>query len=138
DDLTTGLLMRAALEEVGYRVRVARRLSEARAMVRDQAPDLLVLDGLLPDGTGVDFVAELRKSGLQLEVVFLSAFFRDLKSFQKLRQSCGVSDVLHKPVRPDTLVKTVTHLILRSGRTGHSLGHDRGAAVTHPRHPSPA
>src|SRR5438067_1157065 len=60
DDRTTRLMLAATVANAGYRVLQAARVEEARRILAEQAPDLLIVDGLLPDGTGLDFITELR------------------------------------------------------------------------------
>ncbi len=50
---------RRIFEKAGYGVRTATTLAAARRQLLDTAPDLMVLDILLPDGSGLDFCAEL-------------------------------------------------------------------------------
>ncbi len=116
DDRTTRLILVSALRSAGYRVREAGRLDEARRLLAEETPDLLVVDGLLPDGTGMDLIAECRARYLKMEFIFLSAFFRDFRSFQSLRGNLAVQEVLHKPVTPQKLVGTVAKLLLSSDR----------------------
>ena len=103
DDRTTRLLLTTILREQNIEVLEASRLSEAD-MLLEQAPDVILLDGLLPDGTGLEFLQSLRQRGVQTPVIFLSSFFRDMQSFQKLTSELKVASILHKPVNPDRLV----------------------------------
>jgi len=62
DEPHIGLVLRPYLEQLGYRVSFARSLAEARAAVGSGSalPDGLLLDLHLPDGSGLDFLRELR------------------------------------------------------------------------------
>ena len=74
DEPHIGLLLRPHLEELGYRVSLARNLAEARAALA--APcDGLLLDLHLPDGSGLDFLRELRSTQTRrtLPVMVLTA-----------------------------------------------------------------
>jgi DNA-binding response OmpR family regulator len=48
------------LEGQGHEIWTARRLEEARALVRQVSPDMILLDVMLPDGSGFDFCREIR------------------------------------------------------------------------------
>jgi len=48
------------LRHEGYAVATAYTLADARAAIRTQTPQLVVLDVRLPDGSGLDLLAELR------------------------------------------------------------------------------
>ncbi len=62
DEPHIGLLLRPRLEDLGYRVSLARTLGAARlALAGDSGSvDGLLLDLHLPDGSGLDFLRELR------------------------------------------------------------------------------
>jgi two-component system, OmpR family, phosphate regulon response regulator OmpR len=62
DEPHIGLLLRPQLEQMGYRVSLARTLGTARAALADRetAIDALLLDLHLPDGSGLDLLREIR------------------------------------------------------------------------------
>lgn len=62
DEPHIGLVLRPYLEQLGYRVSFARSLAEARAAVAAASPPLdgMLLDLHLPDGSGLDFLRDLR------------------------------------------------------------------------------
>src|SRR5687768_8575379 len=69
-DLAFGL--RINLEGEGFCVIVAESMREAKVAL-GQLPDLIVLDLMLPDGNGLDFLKEIRASGFDPPVIILSA-----------------------------------------------------------------
>lgn len=76
DEPHIGLVLRPFLEQLGYRVSVARTLDEARGALRaSPATDGLLLDIHLPDGSGLDFLRDLRQQGstARLPVLVLTA-----------------------------------------------------------------
>lgn len=76
DEPHIGLVLRPYLEQLGYRVSVARTLDAARSAMRAAPPtDGLLLDLHLPDGSGLDFLRDLRKQGrtARLPVLVLTA-----------------------------------------------------------------
>lgn len=107
DDPTTRLLAARLLVPHGYEVVQAGRIVEARELLRTRAISLVLVDGLLPDGTGVELITELREERPELPVVFLSAFYKDFRSYQELSKSLRVEGILHKPINPATLVAQV-------------------------------
>ncbi|GAA2140353.1 response regulator transcription factor [Nocardioides koreensis] len=58
-------------------VGIAGTLERARAMIRTTAPDVVLLDHRLPDGDGVDAIAELRALRPSMKVVVLTATASD-------------------------------------------------------------
>lgn len=65
--------------------------------------DILIVDGLLPDKSGWDILEELAGwPGRTPCTMFLSAFFRDMSSFKRLKK-LGVAKILHKPISAHAL-----------------------------------
>ncbi|HWJ41543.1 MAG TPA: response regulator, partial [Candidatus Limnocylindrales bacterium] len=60
DSLTVRMDLKGAFEGGGYACTLAATLAAGRAALQDNLFDLIVLDVLLPDGNGVDFLAELK------------------------------------------------------------------------------
>lgn len=75
DEPHIGLVLRPYLEQLGYRVSFAKTLDEARSAMRATPADGLLLDLHLPDGSGLDFLRDLRKQGdtSRLPVLVLTA-----------------------------------------------------------------
>ncbi|MBF5045495.1 response regulator [Aggregicoccus sp. 17bor-14] len=128
DDRDLQSLVTRFLQERGVRVEVARTAAEARVVLARVRLDAAVVDGLLPDMTGADFIAELRTTHPELPVLFASAFWRDLKSYELLTRQLKVQRVLHKPYSPGELWMWVQEL----------LGERAPAAVAPEEPPAPA
>ena len=60
DNIQVQLLNKPLLEAKGFAVRLAMTLAEARVALKQRTPDLIILDIRLPDGSGLDFLSELR------------------------------------------------------------------------------
>ncbi len=61
------------LNRLGCRVREATSAAEGVAELRQEQPDLLLLDIFLPDRSGWDVLRELRQSGIEVPTIILSA-----------------------------------------------------------------
>lgn len=102
---------RAELEEEGYRVFEARTLKEGNRLAREIAPDLILLDILLPDGNGLEYCREhLYKSGAC--VLFLSALNTKEDVIAGLR--AGGDDYIPKPYLMEEMLARVEALLRRS------------------------
>lgn len=87
----------------GIRVDIAGSLAEARAWAADNpAPELAVVDLGLPDGSGVDFIAEICARSPATLCVVASIFDDDAHLFPALR--AGAQGYLLKDQDPDTLI----------------------------------
>ena len=95
---------------------------EALLLLREDSQiQVIVVDGLLPDTTGIKWIEKIREDGLLLPVVFVSAFFRDLVSFRKLTKELAVAEVIHKPIDMELFAKRVRRLIPRRRRTSIAI-----------------
>ena len=83
------------LEIEGYRVAGAPTLREAQRTVLQSNPDLILLDIMLPDGSGIDFCRELRAQGLTLPIIMLTAKGQEMDKVVGLEM--GADDYVVKP-----------------------------------------
>lgn len=100
-----------ALEAQGLRVLSASKGSVARAMLEEEEPSVLVVDGLLPDVNGIDWIEALRADGFSTPIIFVSAFYRDLNTFKHLTRNLQVMKVFHKPVSVDRFAREVANVV---------------------------
>ncbi len=61
DDESISELLYWILTDAGYQVTCAASLNDARKVIDDELPDLIIADLLLPDGLGSDLVSEIRR-----------------------------------------------------------------------------
>jgi DNA-binding NarL/FixJ family response regulator len=86
----------------------AESLAEARAEVARFELDVAVLDLGLPDGSGADLIADLRRDGNEVRVLVLSASL-DPEGIEKAR-SAGADEILDKLTPVDKILATVRRL----------------------------
>lgn len=94
---TTGLgeAVREQIASDGHAVDWVQRLSHAEIAVRTTAYDLVLLDLMLPDGQGLDFLKQRRQAGDTTPVIILTA--RDQISDRIAGLNAGADDYLVKP-----------------------------------------
>lgn len=95
---------RRILEREGYVVLCAATLREARALLRENTPDVLVLDIRLPDGSGLSFCEEIRPT-TSAPVLFLTALNEKNEIIEGL--VVGGNDYITKPYDVDELLARV-------------------------------
>lgn len=109
DEPHIGLLLRPQFEALGYRVTLARTIAEARTAITP-SPDLVLLDLHLPDGSGLDFLAELRAvpATRDLKVLILTADGED-----RAAERAGAlrASLFTKPFSPSKLAARVAALL---------------------------
>ena len=79
--------------------------------------DLIILDRMLPDLGGLEVVRRLRKAGVSVPVLMLSAMGRSSDRCEGL--DAGVDDYMAKPYEPPELVARVRALHRRAAGAGH-------------------
>ena len=114
DDRKLGLFLRKGFEEQSYRAVLATDLGEAREAFFEEKFDVVVLDIGLPDGSGLDFLKELREGGDETLVIVLSA--RGQMEDRVNGLNLGADDYLAKPFGFAELLARVRSLTRRGGR----------------------
>jgi two-component system phosphate regulon response regulator PhoB len=102
------------LEQEGYEVGIAGAGATALSMARARTPDLVVLDLMLPDITGIDVCRQLRanKATAQVPVIVLTA--KDEESDRVAGFEAGADDYVVKPFSPRELLLRVGAVLRRS------------------------
>lgn len=104
DDRDLRELMRASLSVEGFEVQTAVSLSEAAALVRNDPPDVIVLDLGLPDGDGAELVQEVRRKH-SLPILVVSARHQEAQKIKLL--DAGADDYLTKPFSVSELLARI-------------------------------
>jgi two-component system OmpR family response regulator len=104
-------LLGTALRYEGYETALAGSAADAFAQVARFRPDLVVLDVMLPDGSGLDVCRRLRGDGYRAPVVFLTA--RDSVRDKVAGLRAG-DDYLTKPFSLEELVARIQAVLRRT------------------------
>jgi two-component system copper resistance phosphate regulon response regulator CusR len=115
DEFKTGEYLRLGLSEAGFVVDLARDGADGLHLALQGEYDLAILDVMLPGLDGWQIVQSLRKRGLELPVLFLTA--RDQVEDRVKGLELGADDYLVKPFSFAELLARVRS-ILRRGRGG--------------------
>ncbi len=95
DTVTLGECVREQIADDGHAVDWMLTLAQAKASVASTQYDLILLDLMLPDGKGIDFLKRLRASGDSTPVIILTAL--DQLSDRIAGLNAGADDYLIKP-----------------------------------------
>ena len=113
DNLKIQELNRELLEEAsGYNVSLAMNLAQARASIKKRSPDLIVLDIMLPDGSGLDFLKELRSTDVKTPVLLLTALSETSDEIRGIQE--GGDDYIAKPYDNGVLLVRIEALLRRA------------------------
>jgi two-component system response regulator AtoC len=89
------------LGKEGYIVHEAERAQEALSVLREQEPDIIILDQMLPDAKGIDILPEIHRIAPSLPVIILTAVDKSQTAVQALK--LGAFDYITKPVNIEEL-----------------------------------
>jgi DNA-binding response OmpR family regulator len=113
DAASAAELIRRSLERDGMQVSVVATLSEARAWLAEQVPDVMVLDVELPDGSGLDLLRDPRLGTIAPAVVLST---RQAEHDRVGGLEAGAEDYLPKPFYPRELATRVRRAATRGSQ----------------------
>ena len=110
DDVQTNvLLLKALLGKEGYGILVANNGQEALEVIRNENPDLILLDVMMPGMDGFEVAERLKSEEFRCEIpiIFLTA----LDDTQSIVNGfkLGVGDFISKPFRKEELMVRIKH-----------------------------
>jgi two-component system OmpR family response regulator len=112
DEASIRALLSATLRLTGFEVRVASGGREAMTAAAEFAPDLVVLDVMMPDLDGFAVAQNLRSSGQPVPVLFLTA--RDSVEDRISGLTVGADDYVAKPFSLEEVVLRIRAILRRS------------------------
>jgi DNA-binding response OmpR family regulator len=115
-------LLRRSLESAGHRVTAAARASTGHRLATSESFELLVIDVMLPDGSGLDLCRALRGEGIMAPILFLTA--RGEVHDRIAGLDAGADDYLRKPF-------ALAELHARIRALGRRAGHSAPARLQH-------
>jgi two-component system response regulator PilR (NtrC family) len=98
-------------EDEGWRVETAGSVAEARAAVAKNEPDLILCDLMLPDGSGIDLLREVKAASPSIAVVMITAHTSTKSAVEALK--AGAFDYIAKPFDIDELKIIVRNAVER-------------------------
>ena len=102
----------------GYHVQLAETLAKAQQIVSQTPPDIILLDIMLPDGSGLVFLRELRLS-LDIPVLLLTAL--DTSGDVVNGLAAGGDDYLSKPYDNNVLLGRIDAVLRRTYKMPEQL-----------------
>jgi DNA-binding response OmpR family regulator len=110
DEDSIALPLAAALEREGYATRVTGSASEAIALTAELQPDLMLLDVMLSDGSGLDVCREVRRHSA-MPIIMLTA--RGDETDRVVGLELGADDYVVKPFSARELVARIRAVLRR-------------------------
>ena len=115
DDPEIRKLLARYIESQGFRVLLAANCRELNDKLASHHIDLIVLDVMLPDGSGLDVCRDLRARRASVPIILLTALKEDVDRIIGLE--IGADDYLGKPFNPRELIARVRAVLRRRAET---------------------
>lgn len=110
DDNTIALGIQYALMQEGFDVDIASSIKLGSKLLEESSYNLLLLDVMLPDGTGYDICRQLRKNS-EIPIIFLTACDEEVNVIMGL--DIGGDDYMTKPFRVRELISRIKAVLRR-------------------------
>ena len=132
DDSVDRKQIRRCLETSAMAVEVdeASTISAGVAALKAAAYDLVILDHILPDGSGIDMIRQLRQSELEIPVIVTTGYGSELLVVELLRAGAFdyipkdqiTADILYRSVARAVRVRTAEQQVYRQDRLLQGIG----------------
>lgn len=105
------------LNKADFDVQCAKDVREARDLIAESMPDLILLDWMLPDMSGIDWCRQLKNdpSLNELPVILLTA--RGAEEDKVRGLEVGADDYMTKPFSPREMVARIKAVLRRAGKS---------------------
>ena len=119
DEPDTVAYLSVLLEDNGYDVISAHNVEEAMALLKDNSPDLIMVDVMMPGASGLNFVVQLRQDPRHdavpvIMVTGKAEVFQDKgRSYLDRYNVRPPEGILEKPFEHEVLLRTVERLLER-------------------------
>lgn len=108
-------MLRFSLEQSGYLVLEAEDATKGLDIVNSERPHLILLDWMLPDMTGIEFIRRLKNQSMtkQIPIIMLTARSQESDKIKGLE--VGADDYLPKPFSIKELLARIKAVLRRTG-----------------------
>ena len=115
DEFAIRDMLRMALEIAEYRCIEADNIQSAYALIVDERPDIVLLDWMLPGGSGLELLRRLKRDDTTQEVPVMMLTAKPTEDNVIQGLDVGADDYITKPFAPRELIARVRALLRRSG-----------------------
>lgn len=105
------LLARAALERAGFQVIAAGDAGEARLRLRENMPDLILMDIGLPGQDGLSLTRELKSEAETVDIPIVALTAHAMSTDRERARAAGCDGYMSKPFSPRQLVDMVSGVL---------------------------
>ena len=105
DSTVNNMLMENILSSLGYEVYSILEGSQALENIEEFRPDVIILDIMMPNKSGIDVLEDIRRQGIETPVIVISAM-KD-QELKRRALELGAADYQSKPVKMETLKNSI-------------------------------
>ena len=118
DEAAIREMISAALQMAGYRCLEADNAQNAHAIVVDHQPDIILLDWMMPDVSGIELARRLKRETAyaDIPIIMLTARSEEDNKIQGLE--AGADDYITKPFSPRELIARLKAVLRRTATAG--------------------
>lgn len=117
DDAAICEMLQAPFQKAGYEVVEAGDVRTARARLLEDPPDLILLDWMLPDTSGIDWARTLKASPVTKDIPLIMLTARSEEEDRVRGLDVGADDYVTKPFSPRELVARMKAVLRRTSPT---------------------
>jgi DNA-binding response OmpR family regulator len=112
DDTVLLMMLREMLEKASHDVTTAENGIQALNCLRNQLPDIVILDIIMPEKEGFETIVELRRDYPNLKIIAISGGGSvGAINYLKLAKTLGAHLTIEKPIRMKELLATIEHRV---------------------------
>ena len=118
DEAAIREMIAVALQMAGYRCLQAENAQSAHAIVVDHQPDIILLDWMMPDVSGIELARRLKRETAyaDIPIIMLTARSEEDNKIQGLE--AGADDYITKPFSPRELIARLKAVLRRTATAG--------------------
>ncbi|HWR02041.1 MAG TPA: PAS domain S-box protein [Chlorobaculum sp.] len=112
DEVSSTRMMTAMLKKFGFDIQTSNSPIEAISMLKLNPGnfDLVITDLTMPEMTGKDLAAEIKRINPRIPIILMTGYEKDLGDTKTLRNS-GISKILKKPAKMAQMVSAINEVI---------------------------
>ncbi len=111
-------LIAFGLRRAGYQVDLAEDSQQAKSRIGDRRPDLMLVDWMLPDMSGLELTRQLRRDATTRDIPMIMLTARAEESDKVAGLEGGVDDYMTKPFSARELIARIQAVLRRSAPAG--------------------
>ena len=111
DSMLVRKKLRALVEDCGFAVTEAQNGRQAIEQYAKESPDIVLMDIVMPEVTGLEALAAIRQADPEAKVVMISSTGTSSKLIKALKQ--GAADFVQKPFEAEQIKELLTRLTMQ-------------------------